>query len=259
MSEVADDIRVNLVEAVSNLGINLSGTDTRIKHSSNGVFDITSEGIINISTGNEDVYLVENQLNGNLNIGSKDADSTITEQRFINIIGGKGSAEVDGSGIYIKGGDGLEGINSTGGGIDIIGGNGQGTGDGGQIRISSGFSFDGVGGDVYIEAGLGKYNPGGNSGGAINIQSGLGGEKCGDVNITLGPTYPGAAFGPSGRFKVNLGAITLPVFANATAREVRIPAETEQKGDICLLETSGDGANLIHYFNGTTWKALQTF
>jgi hypothetical protein len=47
MAEICDDIKVNLVEAVGNLGINLTSNDTRINHTETGLLDMTSNGIIN--------------------------------------------------------------------------------------------------------------------------------------------------------------------------------------------------------------------
>ena len=72
MVETVDDIRVNLIETTGNLGITLSSDNTRIKHSKTGVFDISSNGSIEIVSGN-----------GTTNNGSKKG----TKINASNIIG----------------------------------------------------------------------------------------------------------------------------------------------------------------------------
>jgi hypothetical protein len=266
------DIKTNLVELSGPLGLNLTSEDTRIKHTKTGEFNISSNGTINIEptvklgvTTNK-VDIISDNINITaqiFNISSKDATESSIEPNYINIIGGKGNEEFEGGSIYITGGDGLDGVNSSGGEIEIIGGQGKGTdGSGGQLRLASGSNGNGYGGDVYIEAGLSKYNPSGLTGGNINLQSGAGGFSCGDINLFVGPTYPGGSptpggpIGPSGRVNVRFGAFKLAIFANETERTTRIPLP--EKGDMCLLEASTAGTNLIHYYNGSLWKAIQT-
>jgi hypothetical protein len=254
MSEIYDDIKVNLVESVGNLGINLTSTDTRINHTKSGTFDMTSNGTINISTGNSEINTPDYNVSGNINIGTKDATSTTADPISINIIGGNGSADIEGTGIYIQSGSGGQDLDSYGGEISIRTGNGEGTGSGGQITITAGLGRLGDGGDIYLQAGISNNNTeNGANGGNIIIQSGNGGIKCGDVNVFLGPSDAngGASipyFGPTGRFNINYGAFKLAIFNNTTIRDQRIP--TPQKGDMCFVNDK------INVHNGTTWKTL---
>ncbi len=254
MAEIYDDIKVNLVEAMGNLGINLTSTNTRINHTKSGTLDVSSNGTINISTGNSKIDNQDYNLLGNINIGSKDATATTEDQISINIIGGKGTADIEGSSIYIESGSGGDNLNSYGGELSIRSGNGEGTGYGGQITIAAGFGRLGDGGDIYIQAGNSNNNTqNGANGGNISIESGNGGDKCGDVNVFLGPsdTLDGVNipyFGPTGRFNINYGAFKLAIFDNQTIRDIRIP--TPQKGDMCFVNDK------INVHNGTTWKTL---
>lgn len=254
MAEICDDIKVNLIEAVGNLGITLSSENTRINHTETGLLDMTSNGVINISTGNSDIYAQGYNLLGNINIGSKDATAEtaeLAESVTINIIGGRGTADVEGGGILIQGGNGGENLNSNGGSITVISGEGRGTGDGGNLYIKSGLGRLGDGGDIYIEAGISdRTGLGGQNGGDIRIQSGNGGTKCGDVVVSLGPSIDNQIpfFGPTGKFKVNYGAFRLAVFNDIAKREDRIPIP--EKGDMCFVNDK------IHVFNGTAWRTL---
>ena len=51
MAEIVNDIKVDLVEAVGSLGITLSSNNTRIRHTETGVFDISSDGSIEVVSG----------------------------------------------------------------------------------------------------------------------------------------------------------------------------------------------------------------
>jgi phage gp45-like len=84
MAEITDDLKIDLLEISQSNGINLTSESTRIKHTKNGQFDITSNGPINIS-------------------------------------GGDGS-NFDGLSVVINGANGLENSNSSGGSIVIAGG-----------------------------------------------------------------------------------------------------------------------------------------
>jgi hypothetical protein len=254
MSEIYDDIKVNLIESVGNLGINLTSTDTRINHTKSGTFDMTSNGIINISTGNSEINTPDYNVSGNINIGSTDATSTTADPISINIIGGKGTADIEGSGIYIQSGSGGQNLNSDAGEISIRSGNGEGTGTGGQITITAGFGRTGDGGDIYLQAGNSNNNTEfGANGGNIIIESGNGGNKCGDVNVFLGPSDTNGGvnidyFGPTGKFNINYGAFKLAIFADAGVRDDRIP--NPEKGDMCFVNDK------INVHNGSIWKTL---
>lgn len=254
MAEIVDDIKVNVVDAVGSLGITLSSDNTRIKHSETGVFDILSNGTINISSGNSEIYTSGYTTSGNINIGSKDATEETVDTISINIIGGRGTANIEGGGITIKSGSGKEGQNSDGGEFFLETGNGEGTGTGGQINIRAGFGTLGNGGDVYIDAGNSNNNTqGGTDGGNVIISSGNGGNKCGNVDVVLGPsdTNGGANipfFGPTGRFNIHYGAFKLAIYPNNTIRNLRIPSP--EKGDMCFVDDK------IQVHNGTTWKTL---
>lgn len=273
MAEITDDLKIDLLEISQSNGINLTSESTRIKHTKNGQFDITSNGIINISTGYE--ILNENgfQINGNINIATKNADNNTVEQLSINIVGGDGTSEVDGSDISINAGKGLQGANSSGGEVTIYGGSGEGTGTGGNVFIASGLNFDGGAGDIYLQAGLSQYKSAGitgKPGGNISIQSGYGGEKCGDINFFSSPTNSAQSIGPCGNInfylgpinlgfnetsygtsgKVNIinGALKLAVFDNNTQRTARIP--NPEKGDMCFVN------NKINVHDGSNWRTI---
>ena len=85
MSEIINDIKVDLVEVVGKLGITLSSDDTRIKHTETGVFDISSNGSISISGGQ---------------VGSSSLGGTVS------ITGGSGTGNGNGGDLTIAGGGG---------------------------------------------------------------------------------------------------------------------------------------------------------
>jgi hypothetical protein len=243
MAEICEDIKVNLVEAVGNLGITLSSENTRINHTESGTLDVSSNGTINISSS----YI-------NIGIDAKNENQTTDEPSEINIKGSQGTANVEAGSIKIECGSGGEGLNSNGGELSIISGDGEGTGTGGQINITAGNGKSGDGGDIYIQAGnSNNNNQNGANGGDIIIESGNGGTKCGDVNVWLGPSDTNGGvnipiFGPTGRFNINYGAFRLAIFNDTVIRDLRIP--TPQKGDMCFVNDK------IHVHNGTAWKIL---
>jgi hypothetical protein len=259
------DLQANLIELTNTLGLNLTSNDTRIKHSKTGELNISSNGTINIdptvklgvTTNKVDI------LSDTINITAKNFTINIKELTESESESENNSININGGFISIHGGDGLEGINGYGGDVEIIGGLPTGNGSGGNVRLVAGGSDgNGNGGDVNIEAGLSKYYPTGYTGGNIKLQSGLGGFACGDINLFVGPTYIGGsplggnAVGHSGRVAIHHGAFKLATFSDETVRTNRIPHP--EKGDMCFVHTSGAGDNLIHYWNGTHWKALQT-
>jgi hypothetical protein len=279
INNIDENIKCDLVEVSGSRGVNLTSQNTRIKHNKSGNFTISSNGIINISTVNPEILTTDYNYNGCINLITKNANLTTEEgENNINIVGGSGEEYIQSGSIYLKGGDGLDGKNSDGGDIEIFAGNGTGDGDGGHVRIVSGSNSNGNGANVYIEAGLGLYSSQGISpgvfGGSINFQSGLAGTNCGDIEFytgtsniqnlptTIGPSGD-VSFNlgqdnsspnkiKSGRLRVNYGALKLPVFADTTERNLRIP--TPEKGDLCILNDD----SLIYYYNGTTWKTLTT-
>ncbi len=243
MSEIYDDIKVNLVEAVGNLGINLTSTNTRINHTKSGTLDMSSNGTINISSS----YI-------NIGIDSKNENQTTDEPIEINIKGSRGNANVEAGSIKIECGSGGEDLNSYGGELSIISGQGYGTGSGGQINITAGRSILGDGGDIYIQAGNSNNNTeNGANGGNISINSGNGADKCGDVNVWLGPSdQPDNrsiyVYGPTGRFNINYGAFKLAIFNDTETRDLRIPSP--EKGDMCFV------ADKINVYDGSNWRTL---
>jgi len=245
MAEICDDIKVNLVEAVGSLGINLTSTNTRINHTESGTLDVSSNGTINISSS----YI-------NIGIDAKNENQTTDEPSEINIKGREGTANVEAGSIKIECGSGGEGLNSNGGELSIISGSGQGTGTGGHITITAGNGILGNGGDIYIQAGDSNNNTqNGANGGDIIIESGNGGTKCGDVNVWLGPSDTNGGvnipiFGPTGKFKVNYGAFRLAVFGNNETRDLRIPVASRALGDMCFV------GNKIQVYDGTAWRTL---
>lgn len=282
VNNLDEDIKYNLVEVSGSRGINLTSQNTRVKHNQSGKFTVSSNGIINLSTANPEIFSTGYNYDGCINIISKDATLTTQEgENNINIIGGFGNENVQAGSISLKGGDGLiNGINSYGGDIEILAGNGSGNGDGGKVRIVSGSNPDGNGNDIELVAGLGLYSSQGVSpsviGGSINFQSGLAASNCGNIKFDLGTSNiqsSPSTIGPagdaifnlgqdnsspnkikSGRLRVNYGALKLPVFASTTERDLRIPVGTAEKGDMYIL----DSDSLIYYYNGTTWKSLAT-
>jgi hypothetical protein len=254
MSEIYNDIKVNLVEAVGNLGINLTSTDTRINHTKSGTLDMLSNGTINISSGYSEIYNPDYVVPGNINIITKDATETTEDPISINIRGGKGTANIEGSSINIISGSGGDNLNSYGGELSIRSGQGRGTGDGGQIEIVAGLGRFGDGGDMYIGAGDSNRNDqNGANGGSISIHSGKGADKCGDINAYLGVSDAnnGASipyYAPPGRFKINYGAFNLSIFDDPTKRDDRIPIP--EKGDMCFVEDK------INVYDGSRWRTL---
>lgn len=214
MSEIVDDFKISNVEITNELGINLTSDTSRIKHTGNNEFNITSSGEINVRT--------ENKNGGNdcdINLYAGDGLDVDEEGGDIRLEAGNG----DGSGgdIEINAGNG----GNRGGYIEMYAGNGVDD-DGGDIEIISGnstnysggdidiYGGDGKlsGGDVYIEAGektgdngnkganveiRGGYANGSGQGGDVVIYGGYGddGESYGDIKISNGPSQKIGFFG----------------------------------------------------------------
>ncbi len=244
------DLQANLIELTNNLGINLTSNNTRIKHSKTGEFNISSNGEINIEpttklgvTTNK-VDIISDNVNitaKNFVIDSPDEVINMSSNSSIYLTPGYLSITTKNVSSY---------FGEDGNGIDIRSGDGSSGIEGGQINITVGQSTDTNGGDVYINGG---YAPG-NTGGNINLYAGNG-HVHGNVNVNVG-TLPSDTR-ECGRLNIQNGPLKLFVYANESVRGIKI--KNPVKGDMCLVETSGAGDNLIHYFNGTEWKALLPF
>ena len=255
MAETLDDIRVNLIETTCNLGITLSSNNTRIKHSKTGVFDISSNGSIEIVSGNR----ATNQY-------GFDAGG--------NIIVQPGNGNLGGS-VSINGGEGVDDsgnpVGNAGGNIVIRGGLADNNGFGGNIEITAGTGKDATtnvgGGNITITGGQAKGIE--ENGGQISITGGQGGSSTfgGAVSITGGGstgnknganlTISGGGGGSSGKqgrvicnslFRVN-------VFANDAARD-NINLIAPISGDICFVITglSPSGNNKLQVYTGSAWE-----
>jgi hypothetical protein len=269
MSEIVDDFKISNVEITNELGINLTSDTSRIKHTGNDVFNITSSGEINIRTENKNGG---NDCDINLYAGNGlDGD----EGGDIRLEAGDG--DDDGGDIEIKSGAGVNGdggyiemyagnsINVDGGHIEIISGNGGDEGgyisiiagdgnndNGGNINITAGDSTNYSGGDIYIDGGDGKLNGGdvfieggqktglnGNKGSTVQIVGGFASGTTalgGDINIYAG--YGEAGYGDiriSGGFAQKIG-----FFGNDPV--IRPSSTNETNG----VSTPGGGANLRH-------------
>jgi hypothetical protein len=160
MAEIVDDFKISNVEITNELGINLTSDTSRIKHTGNNEFNISSRGDINIYAG---------EFSSDSESESDDSD----DGRDIRLYAGKG--ERDGGDIKIHAGDGES---DDGGDIYIEAGDGDD--DGGDIDIYAG-DGDSDGGDIDIYAG-----DGGDDGGDIDIYAGDGGEDGGSIQIRAG-------------------------------------------------------------------------
>jgi len=242
MAENVDDIRVNLIETTGNLGITLSSDNTRIKHSKTGVFDISSNGSIEIVSGNG---TTNNGSNITLQYGNGN------EAGYVKITGGNGE------------------VNNDGGNVQITGGLGGNDGFGGDVEITGGTGANATnvqGGNITIEGGIAK---GTENGGEISITGGQGGSSTfgGAVSITGGGstgnknganlTISGGGGGPTGKqgrvicnslFRVN-------VFTNDAARD-NINLIAPIAGDICFVitGTSPSGNNKLQVYTGSAWE-----
>ncbi len=235
------DIKANLIELTSKLGVNLTSSDTRIKHNGSGEFNISSNGVINIEP------LVKLDINSdtvnitakNFTINSVDETVNVTSNAAMYMESGYFSIKTKNVSTY---------FGDDGNGIDIRSGNGSGDESGGQINITAGQSSNTQGGQIYIFGGYAENN----KGGGVNLDGGNG-HIYGDVTVNIG-TNPSDER-ECGRLRIYNGPLTLAVYANVTIRNNKI--KNPQKGDMCLVESSDAGDNLIHYYNGTTWKAIQ--
>lgn len=242
------DIKANLVELSGSLGLNLTSEDTRIKHTKTGELNISSNGTINIEptvklgVTTNTVDIISDNINitaKNFTINSEDETVNISSNASINLNPGFFSITTKNI---------SEPYGEEGNGIEITSGNGSSGQSGGQINITAGASNDVDGADIYITGGYAPNNKGGN----ISLVAGNG-LVHGDVTVNLG-TNPDDTR-ECGRLIMENGPLKLAVYATETIRNTKI--KNPQKGDMCLLEASTAGTNLIHYYNGTVWKAIQ--
>lgn len=68
MSEIIRDAKNSNIEITDSLGVNLSGTNSRIKHTGTGTLNISSSGTLDLGNTN----------NSNVTIGSVSSDLTMT-------------------------------------------------------------------------------------------------------------------------------------------------------------------------------------
>jgi hypothetical protein len=236
------DIKADIIQLTNELGINLTSNDSRIIHTQSGEFNISSNGTINIDPAVK-LGVTTNDVNitaKNFTINSVDEIINISSNASINFTPGYLSINTKNI---------SEPFGENGNSIEIICGSGSEGENGGQINITGGITHGGDGGDIYIEGGWSSTH----TGGSINLSGAAGHAKFGSVNVNVGPLPSDTR--PGGRLKVYGGAFQLFVFENVTKRNQRIPIP--EKGDMCLVETSAAGDNLIHYYNGSAWKALQ--
>ncbi len=213
MSEIVDDVKVNLIEAVSNLGITLTSDNTQINHTKKGVFNIESNGSVNIKSGD-------------------DADEGTGGS--ISITGGLGANNGKGGDINIDAGTGNTGDNVQGGDINIAGGNAKGT-----IH---------VGGSVSISAGQG-----GNStkGGNVTISGGgsTGTENGGDIFLYGGGA--GSGGGKFGRIQCQ-SLFRVAVYENDIARnDFQSPLIGDIC--FVITGTNPAGNNKLQVYTGSGW------
>jgi hypothetical protein len=218
MAEIVDDLKISNVEITSELGINFTNDITRIKHTGNDEFNISSSGEINIRTekksnGNDcdislytgdgqeeggskeggDIRFIcgngagNNGTGGDIIINAGDGVTGIGGGRggYINIYAGDGGDDEAGN-INIHAGDGVIG-NADGGYLEIYAGDSRGeAGNGGYIEISAGDDdtngTTGLGGYINIDAGYSDNGVGGD----INIRSGDGDIMAGNILIECG-------------------------------------------------------------------------
>ena len=146
MAEIVNDIKVDLVEAVGSLGITLSSNNTRIRHTETGVFDISSDGSIEVVSGNG----TSNNLGKAISITSGNGGSGVNGQDADNIAGGtitiqagdggvQGTSDTGGQGgsVIINGGEGN--VGSDGANVVLEGGGGGPTGKEGRVVCNSSF------------------------------------------------------------------------------------------------------------------------
>jgi len=231
------DIKANLIELSGPLGLNLASEDTRIKHTKTGELNISSNGTINIEptvklgvTTNE-IDIISDTINITANFFAINSEVISIKTKDISA---PISVDYD-----VDGND-----------IEIICGTSSSGQEAGRITLTAGFSQDTDGGDIYINGGYSFDNKGGD----INLDVGNGEVKPGSVFVNLGTNSNETK--ECGRLQMYNGPLTLFVYETETVRERKI--KNPVKGDMCLVETSTAGNNLIHYWNGEAWKALQT-
>lgn len=186
MAEIVDDLKISNVEITNSLGINLTSDITRIKHTGNDEFYISSSGELTISTEKKNTG---NDCDINLYAGAgQDVDGE-DEGGDIRLYSGDGGANGgDGGDIRIVAGDGITG-NYEGGYVEIY--SGYGAGEGGYIDIIAGDGDNNDGGDVYIGAGYGYQNGGYIQlrAGDSNIDNPTNDSSAGPVDIYGGDSY----------------------------------------------------------------------
>jgi hypothetical protein len=166
MSEIVDDVKVNLIEAVSNLGITLTSDNTQVNHTKKGTFSIASNGYLNIKSGDD----VDEGTGGDITI-TAGLGANNGKGGDINIIAGTGNLgdNVQGGDVNIEGGR-ARGTNDNGGSVSISAGQGGSTTKGGNVSINGGDSTGTEnGGDILLYGG-GAGGGGGNFG-RIQCQS----------------------------------------------------------------------------------------
>jgi hypothetical protein len=201
MAELVDDFKISNVEITNELGINLTSDTSRIKHTGNDEFNISSSGEINIRTETKNG---DNDNDINLYAGDgSDNNYEDTEGGDIRLYAGDGGQNGDGGDIIISAGDGND---NDGGDINVYAGDGD---DGGYIRIEGGYGSIN-GGTVTIEAGekygnntsrgaplylFGGYVNGNAKGGNVELRAGYGSNGYGDIKISYGPEQKIGFFG----------------------------------------------------------------
>jgi hypothetical protein len=214
MAEIVDDLKISNVEITSELGINFTNDITRIKHTGNDEFNISSSGEINIRTekksnGNDcdinlytgdgqdvggseeggDIYLIcgngagNEGSGGDIIINAGDGVTGIGGGRggYINIYAGDGGDDYEGGNISIHAGNGVTG-NADGGYLEIYAGNGND--EGGYIEMYAGNGNDDDGGYIQIKAGNGIT--GNADGGYLQIYAGNGNDDGGYIQMYAG-------------------------------------------------------------------------
>jgi hypothetical protein len=201
MAELVDDFKISNVEITNELGINLTSDISRIKHTGNDIFNISSSGEINIRTETKN-----GDYDNDINLYAGDGSDNITEDNEggdIRFYAGNGGQNGDGGDIRIEAGDGND---NDGGDIHIEAGDGD---YGGDIRIESGYGSINAG-PITIEAGekygnntnqgaplylFGGYANGNAKGGNVELRAGYGSNGYGDIKISDGPAQKIGFFG----------------------------------------------------------------
>jgi hypothetical protein len=247
MAEIVDDLKISNVEITNELGINFTNDITRIKHTGNDEFNISSSGEINIRT--------EKKSNGNdcdINLYTGDGQDVdgANEGGDIRLICGDGGVNGgDGGDIEIYAGGGVTG-NSDGGYISIYAGDGND--EGGYVEINAGDGNDDNGGYIDIIAGDGFT--GSADGGNIYIAAGYGYQSGGDIQLRAGNSninnetndYDGGAIeifgGDSYGENANAGYIDIIAgndYSSGSGGNLYIQSGNSNNGSAGFLEING--------------------